>query len=110
MNLKISVPAGYKVDDYLDGNIDVNVVVDDRDVYFATLFTIRNIEKLLSEQFLAKHYFWSTDMIIVENLEVKTIKKAIENLVNDGILESACTYIGRVEDLFVRYPLIRNLI
>jgi hypothetical protein len=47
MEFKIYVPVGCQTVDPLDDSMDVNIIINNMDVYFATLFTIKNIEKLL---------------------------------------------------------------
>ncbi|SDP98749.1 hypothetical protein SAMN05428975_4785 [Mucilaginibacter sp. OK268] len=99
MDFKITFPAGYNEVNELDGNIDVHIVLESGDVLVATLFTLANIQKMITQFNSAS--FWASDMIIVKNLTHATIRDAIQEIIDDEYLEHACTHIGRVEK---RYP------
>ncbi len=44
MRFKIIFPTGYQVADIFNDNIDINVVLENGDVFFGTLFTISNLD------------------------------------------------------------------
>src|SRR5688572_23757080 len=98
MNFKILSPPGYQVKNILNENIDINVVFENGDVFFATLFTVQNIQTLMVRD--KTPYFWATDMIIVEDLDKDTIKKAVGCAIADGYLDSAFTKIGTIEKVY----------
>ncbi|MGF7040904.1 hypothetical protein [Mucilaginibacter lappiensis] len=99
MDFKITFPAGYNETSEFDDNIDVNVIFKNGTVFVATLFTLVNIQKLMTKANSVS--FWATDMVIVKNLNHKTIRAAIKEVIDDGYFESACTNIGRIEK---QYP------
>ncbi len=60
-------------------NVDVRVTFEDGSFYSATLFTLRNLETLFNKNGQTGEcafglYFSCTDMVIVENLRVETIR------------------------------------
>lgn len=98
MNFKIIFPAGYNVTDPDNDNIDVNIVLENRKVFFATIFTLENVRYLLNEG--QESYFWATDMIIAKNATKPEIKKVITEIVNEGHIGHICSEIGHIEDVF----------
>lgn len=98
MIFKILCPGGYSVKDIDNDNIDVHVALKNGDVYFATLFTLSNIHKLMLKE--NSGYFWAADMIIVEKLDIESIKRAIRQMVNDGYLEMAFDKIGNIQEIY----------
>jgi len=99
IDFKITFPAGYNEVNELDGNIDVYIILESGDVFVATLFTLPNIQKLITQFNSAS--FWASDMVIVKDLSHTSIREAIQELIDDGYLEHACTHIGTIEK---RYP------
>ena len=95
---KIRFPGGYDIEDVFNDNIDLNVVLQDKRVFFATAYTIKNIEYLLEKD--QDIYFWSTDMFIIKDLEKITIKKSIEKIIENDFFESIFSKIGSVEDVY----------
>lgn len=66
---KIHFPVpynSYNVKDIYDDNFDINVITEDGRIFFAILFTSKNVERLMSATKTA--YFWARDMIIVKDL------------------------------------------
>jgi hypothetical protein len=45
-------------------------------------------------------YFWSSDMIIVRDLSLNSIKESVQALIEDGYLDSSCAFIGMIPDIF----------
>jgi hypothetical protein len=99
MEFKITFPAGYNETNEIDGNIDVHIVLESGDVFVATLFTLPNIQKMITQFNSAS--FWTSDMVIVKGLSHATIRDAVQELIDDEYLQHACTHIGSVEK---RYP------
>jgi len=95
-NFKILFPAGYNITEITDDNIDVNVILSNGFVYFATFFTISNIKNLMNKDL----YFWSTDMIVVKNLEKETIKKIVLNIIDEELLETSFSKIGTIKEIY----------
>ncbi len=86
--------------DLLDGNIDVEVVVDQKARYVATFFTLSNIRMRMAEYQKTKEcagglYFWARNMIVVTDLSDESIATAVEHLIQSGEFESA---FSRLED------------
>jgi hypothetical protein len=84
-----------------EGNIDVEITLENGDVYTATFFTLPNIESLFrknaeSGECAGGVYFWATDMIIVGTITESTIRKAIDDLIESDELRLACTKIKTV--------------
>nr|WP_288837200.1 hypothetical protein [uncultured Flavobacterium sp.] len=98
MNFKIKFPGGYRIENISNDNIDVNVITENGFVFFATFFTISNIQDLLTRQ--EEVYFWATDMIIITDLEIKTIRKAIFEIVNNEHLSLSFSEIGTIEQVY----------
>lgn len=95
---KVIFPSGYKINDYFNDNIDLNIVLSTGQVFFSTFFTISNINDLIEKDNAI--YFWSTDMIIVKDLKKETIKNVISEMINNDYLESSCSYIGKINEIF----------
>jgi hypothetical protein len=54
MNFKIYFPASYLVKDIYNDNIDINVILEDGQVFFATFFTLQNIQWLIAKALSGK--------------------------------------------------------
>jgi hypothetical protein len=98
---KIFFPSGYDVNDIENDNIDVNVILPDGAVFFATFFTIQNIERIMNNE--KGLFFWSTDMVILKDLKENTINNTIEKIIQDGYLELIFSKIGSVESVYSGY-------
>lgn len=98
MKFKLYFPTGYKNLNIHNDNIDVNIITAENSVYFATFFTIDSIVSIMEKN--NEIWFWATDMIIIKDLDVLTIIKAVEELINNGNLESTASKIGSVESVF----------
>ncbi|WP_430411634.1 hypothetical protein [Kordia sp.] len=80
-------------EDIFDGNEDVFVKFTNGDQYIATFFTYKNIETLRQKnkkigEELYGNYFWATDMILIDNLNITTIKDVIDNLLKNDSFRS----------------------
>ena len=91
-------PSGYSIDSVENDNIDIHVILENNEVYFATLFTLKNIEYLMSKNF--DSCFWADDMIIVHNLGKKTIKESIKKIISDGYLNASFSKIGDIKSVY----------
>jgi len=98
MQFKVLFPAPYQVTDIYDDNLDVNIVLEGGDVYFGTLFTLKNINKLIGIN--SDVYFWSTDMLILKELSHQGIYAAVEAVLNDGYLDEIFSKIGTIETVY----------
>ena len=97
---KVRYPAGYtnNVKDITNDNMDINVVFSNGTVHFATIFTIKNIQELMSKD--NGLYFWAMDMVIVIDLERNTIRKAIGDMIKDGYFYEMFSSIGTIESVY----------
>jgi len=91
-------PGGYRVDDIYDDNLDVNIILENGDVYVGSVFTLQNIKTLMSRN--GSRYFWSSDMIILEELSLKSINAAIEAVLKDDYFTQAFTKIGLIATVY----------
>jgi hypothetical protein len=98
MDFKIIFPAGYNLIDELNDNCDINIIFENGDVYFATLFTPLNIQYLLNKD--GEPCFWATDMLIIKDLNKQTIREAIAQTIKDSYIEMAFSRIGQIEKQF----------
>jgi len=78
----------------LNDNVDVEVIVNERDRYFATFFTLSNIERLMNRYMVSGEcanglYFWAKNAIVIRDLEEHSIAKVIKKLLASGEFESA---------------------
>ncbi|WP_375068984.1 hypothetical protein AB9L18_01380 [Stenotrophomonas lactitubi] len=78
-----------EVEDVLDDNVDVVIKFPQGEVRTSTFFTMKNIEGIIaryrsSGECLAGRFFWSKDMVIVEDLREETIRETIHELVRSG--------------------------
>jgi hypothetical protein len=81
--------------DVHDDNVDVEIALAGGERFAATFFTLQNIRSLMDRYRLTGdcshgEYMWSSNMIIVDNLEPETISRAIAGLLQEGELRSAC--------------------
>jgi hypothetical protein len=79
----------------LDDNVDVEILVDSRDRYSATFFTMRNIVSLFEKNRITGEcesgaYMWAANMIIVNDLDLETIRISIFGLLSSGEIDAAC--------------------
>ncbi|GEJ46278.1 hypothetical protein [Chryseobacterium sp. ON_d1] len=97
-DFKVIFPSGYNINDYYDDNIDLNIILPTGRVFFSTFFTMLNINNLIEKDNTL--YFWAMDMIIVKDLRKETIRNVILKMIDDGYLESACSDIGEINEIF----------
>lgn len=98
MKFKIIYPTGYTIDNTQNDNLDVNVVLENNDVYFGTLFTISNIIHLMNKESI--NYFCADSMLIVRDLKEKTITTVIESLIENSELYKFFSKIGSLQEIF----------
>ncbi len=98
MKFKVRFPVPYQVIDVDNDNLDVNIILENDEVYFGTLFTLTNIDKLMEKN--REIYFWSTDMLIVKELSNQGIHAALQAVLNEGYFNSVFSKIGLVKDIY----------
>ena len=77
-----------------DSNCDVMVTLGDGRRFVGTFFTLTNIRTLMARyrgtgECARGSYFWASDMIIVDELSEETIRATVQDLIEEGELESA---------------------
>jgi len=98
MDYKIRFPAGWTVIDAFNDNIDINVVLENGEVYWGTLFTPQNIKNLMEKE--GNSFFWSIYMVIVSELNPKNIHDLIDSIVDGGVIDQVFSNIGPIEQQF----------
>ncbi|TPV31119.1 hypothetical protein FJ651_15585 [Paucihalobacter ruber] len=98
MKYKILFPAGYNIDNTQNDNLDINIVLENNDVYFATLFTLKNISYLMEKD--SVDYFFADSMVVVSSLDMNTIERIIKEVVENQYLESTFSRIGTIKEIF----------
>lgn len=85
--------AGLEEIDYTNENTDVIVELAQGDIYVASFFTYKYLETIRrknkeSGHFLKGKYFWMELMVIVEDCSLKTVKRVVKHLINEGDFEA----------------------
>jgi hypothetical protein len=85
--------------DTCDDNIDVEITLSDDRKYSATFFTISNIRALMNKNKNTGEcgggiYLWSSNMVILENLELESINRTIAGLIEDQEIDAICYRIS----------------
>lgn len=86
------------MNDVFNDNLDLNVIFPDNSVFFATSFTIYNIQHLMEKE--QNNYFWAVDMFIVKDLEKMTIRKAIQEAINEEYFDLIFSRIGSLSTVY----------
>lgn len=78
--------------DIHNGNTDVIVEFDNEKRWVASFFTYNNISKIVEKnkstgECLNGKYFWSSDMILVDEVSRQRIQEVIQFLINEGEFE-----------------------
>ena len=86
--------VGPQVWDTVVDNVDVEVVMADGRRFGATFFTMQNIERLFEKnratgECRAGLYLWAANMILVHQLSMEVIDETVQDLLENGELESA---------------------
>ena len=76
-----------------NANVDVHVTFPNGESFSAVFFTLQNIETLMKDYKKTGEcanglYFWTSDMLIVQELTEQSICKAIDNLLAEDEFES----------------------
>ncbi len=94
---RIEYPYVPQLKDIFDDNIDLRIHFEDGAIYWGTLFTIRNVQRLLKQE--ERSFFWATNMVILEDLSEESIAKAVQGLVESGYILDA---FANITDAFNR--------
>jgi hypothetical protein len=84
--------------DPLNDNIDIEVKFGDGRRYTATVFTLENLKTLFAKNKTTGEcggglYFWATEMIIVEILNVEVMNSMVRILIAENEFESTFTRV-----------------
>lgn len=107
--MKYILRDGYKVIiidqvEYIDDdNIDVEVRFPDQTRYSATMFTLKNIQKLMTKNQQTGEcnygqYFWCSDIFIIRDLREETILEAIQSFLDEGKFKQAFDLLENDDD------------
>lgn len=94
---KVIFPTGYRGTNIINDNIDVNIVLESGEVFFGVLGTIENIISFFKRGDL---YYWSIDLLIVNDLNKDTIRAAIQATIDDENLTHIFSSIGTIATNF----------
>lgn len=80
--------------DYSEEYTDVIVELVNGDVYVASFFTHKNIEEIMlknkeSGDYLSGKYFWVEVMVIVDECSLETVRKIVDQLIDEGDFDLA---------------------
>lgn len=98
-NIEVYGPIDYEKYNYgIDGimvsGIDVFVFLETDEVYVITFITPRIIQILM--HFLELPCYFESDMIVVQNFKIKTIKNAICEMIQKEAINKYCSKIGTI--------------
>lgn len=76
-------------DEVPQGNVDVEVLLKNEELYSATFFTLENISTIMKSYKKSGEcsnglYFWSLNMIIVEKISEDEVKETVCDLLKTG--------------------------
>ncbi len=77
------------VNDYSNHNTDVVVQFVNGKKYIATFFTYQNIKDLQAQhqesgEYLSGKYFWTNNMLLIDNCSRESITTVVEDLLEEG--------------------------
>jgi hypothetical protein len=101
MEFKIIFPAGHQNENQLSTNVDVDIILENGDVYVASVFTLINIDDLMERN--NSMGFWASDMLIVRDLKKATIRAAIAEAISENYVAMAFDKIGTLQTKFPGY-------
>lgn len=99
MNYSLSILNNGREIHEINDNIDVEIRLEDGQVFSATLFSLECISDTMtnyqdSGECLNGKYFWASDMVIVKDLKLETINDIVKDLVESGEYKYACSKIS----------------
>ncbi|AFD06630.1 hypothetical protein [Solitalea canadensis] len=95
---KVRFPTGYQIKNIFDDNIDIQIIKMDGKVFFATFFTLDNINSLMLKENI--DYFWADSMVVVRDLRKESIQIAISEILNKGNEGIFFSEIGTIESIY----------
>lgn len=97
MKFKVNFPTGYQVIDERNDNLDINVILENGEIFFCTIFTIENIKMLIHNNSLS--FFWADNMVILNDLSKDNIKSFIQETLDFGNFENIFFKIGKLKEV-----------
>jgi hypothetical protein len=98
MKYKIRFPTGWTDINESNDNIDINVVLENGEVYWGIIFSVQNIEYLMKKE--GNSFFSCSSMAIVSELNPQNIHDLITSIVDSGFIEDVFSNIGTIEKQF----------
>lgn len=99
MEYKINFPnSDFDIPNKTNGSIDIHIIIESGDVFFATLFTPLNFISLMENA--GTHQVWSVNMLVVKDLFPHTIRAFVDELIIGDYLTVAFGRIGRATDVY----------
>lgn len=81
MKFKLGFPTGHYISNIDNGNLDMQLYLENVDVIFFTLFTVQNIAEMICRK--NEQYFTCPGALIVRDLSLETITVAIQNMIDN---------------------------
>ena len=80
--------------EFTDDNVDVIVTFSDGRRFVGSFFTYDNIMTLTEKnrrtgELLSGKYFWSSDLILIDRVDRKSIEAVIDDLIKEGYFDTA---------------------
>lgn len=71
-------------------NVDIHITFSNNQSYIATFFTYENIKSLVKKnkktgECLSGTYFWASDMILIQDLEIETIRTVVSQTIENNL-------------------------
>lgn len=87
-------------------NSDIEVILEDARIFYATAFTFENIEWLRNKNLktgecLSGGYFWAKNMLLVNRINKNEIEQVIEHLIRENEFESVFKRIDSFRSVWV---------
>lgn len=100
---KGAIIGGYKES---NDNSDIEVILEDGRIFYATAFTFENIEWLRNKnhktgECLSGRYFWAKNMLLVKRINRNEIEQVVEHLFRENEFESVFKRIDGIKSVWV---------
>jgi hypothetical protein len=95
---KIYYPVPLIDDFVIDENVDFHIILESGEVFFGFAATPENLRSLLEKK--EKTYFWDCDLIILPDLKVETIRRAVGETIQSEQHVRMFTNIGDISTIF----------
>lgn len=92
----------------MNDNLDMHVILETDEVFYATAITAENITHLMSKE--SNVYFWCEDMFIVKDLKKETIRSAVKKSREDECFKFIFCKIGSIEKIYGEEWTFNNIV